>query len=197
MSVLHLAIQIGDLDLVETFIQMGCNVNLLADIDHHSPLHIALKLLHLSQREFTFEDMIKQTLLHPEQSQYSLRQHSAGKLELDDVLKNLNTPRGRKIGKEVFEAMKPKVSVEQLKKIVFTLLNAGADVNQPAKLPISGHTPFMLALESDEYEIAKYMLDHCKADMKKSYINPRNGQLVFPSDIMNHFKSTKCKQLIH
>lgn len=197
LSVLHLAIQIGDLDLVETLIQMGCNVNLLADIDHHSPLHIALKLLHLSQREFTFEDMIKQTLLHPEQSQYSLRQHSAGKLELDDVLKNLNTPRGRKIGKEVFEAMKPKVSVEQLKKIVFTLLNAGADVNQPAKLPISGHTPFMLALESDEYEIAKYMLDHCKADMKKSYINPRNGQLVFSSDIMNHFKSTKCKQLIH
>lgn len=197
LSVLHLAIQISDLDLVETLIQMGCNVNLLADIDHHSPLHIALKLLHLSQREFTFEDMIKQTLLHPEQSQYSLRQHSAGKLELDDVLKNLNTPRGRKIGKEVFEAMKPKVSVEQLKKIVFTLLNAGADVNQPAKLPISGYTPFMLALESDEYEIAKYMLDHCKADMKKSYINPRNGQLIFPSDIINHFKSTKCKQLIH
>lgn len=59
------------------------------------------------------------------------------------------------------------------------------------------YTPFMLALESDEYEIAKYMLDHCKADMNKSYIDPRHGQLVFPSDIMNHFKSTQCKQLMH
>lgn len=55
----------------------------------------------------------------------------------------------------------------------------------------------MLALESDEYEIAKYMLDHCKADMNKSYIDPRHGQLIFPSDIMNHFESTQCKQLIH
>lgn len=197
LSALHLAIQIGDLELVNTLIQIGCNVNLLADIDHHSPLHITLKLLHLSQRKFTFEDMIKQTILHPEQSQYSLHQHSAGKLKLDDVLKNLNSPMGREIGKELFEVMKPKVSTEQLKKIVFTLLNAGADVNQPAKLPISGYTPFMLALEGDEYEIAKYMLDHCKADMKKSYIDPRNGQLVFPSDIMHHFQSTKCKQLIH
>lgn len=197
LSALHLAIQIGDLELVNTLIQMGCNVNLLADIDHHSPLHITLKLLHLSQRKFTFEDMIKQTILYPEQSQYSLHQHSAGKLKLDDVLKNLNSPMGREIGKELFEVLKPKVSTEQLKKIVFTLLKAGADVNQPAKLPISGYTPFMLALEGDEYEIAKYMLDHCKADMKKSYIDPRHGQLVFPSDIMNHFESTQCKQLIH
>ena len=197
LSALHLAIQIGDLELVNTLIQMGCNVNLLADIDHHSPLHITLKLLHLSQRKFTFEDMIKQTLLHPEQSQYSLHQHSAGKLKLDDILKNLNTSMGSKIGKELFEVMKPKASTEQLKKIVFTLLNAGADVNQPAKLPVSGYTPFMLALESDEYEIAKYMLDHCKADMNKSYIDPRHGQLIFPSDIMNHFESTQCKQLIH
>ncbi|MDQ9835953.1 ankyrin repeat domain-containing protein [Acinetobacter baumannii] len=197
LSALHLAIQIGDLELVNTLIQMGCNVNLVADIDHHSPLHITLKLLHLSQREFTFEDMIKQTILHPEQSQHSLHQHSAGKLKLDDVLKNLNSPMGRKIGKKLFEVMKPKASTEQLKKIVFTLLNAGADVNQPAKLPISGYTPFMLALESDEYEIAKYMLDHCKADMNKSYIDPRHGQLIFPSDIMNHFESTQCKQLIH
>ncbi len=197
LSALHLAIQIGDLELVNTLIQMGCNVNLLADSDHHSPLHITLKLLHLSQRKVTFEDMIKQTLLHPEQSQYSLHQHSAGKLKLDDVLKNLNSPMGRKIGKELFEVMKPKASTEQLKKIVFTLLKAGADVNQPAKLPVSGYTPFMLALESDEYEIAKYMLDHCKADMNKSYIDPRHGQLVFPSDIMNHFESTQCKQLIN
>lgn len=116
LSALHLAIQIGDLELVNTLIQMGCNVNLVADIDHHSPLHITLKLLHLSQREFTFEDMIKQTILHPEQSQHSLHQHSAGKLKLDDVLKNLNSPMGRKIGKKLFEVMKPKASTEQLKK---------------------------------------------------------------------------------
>ena len=197
LSVFHLAIQIGDPDFIKTLIQMGCNVNLLADIDHHSPLHLTLKLLHHSQRKFTFEDMVKQTLLHPEQSQYSLHQHSAGKLKLDDVLKNLSTPMEREIGKELFEAMKPQASTEQLKKIVFTLLNAGADVNQPAKLPISGYTPFMLALESDEYEIAKYMLDNCKADMKKSYIDPRNGHLVFPFDIMNHFKSIQCEQLIN
>lgn len=197
LNALHLAIQLGDANLVKTLVDMGTHVNLLADIDHHTPLHLALKMLHCVKRSFHFEDMIQRTLLHPDQSKYSLYQHSAGKLKLNDVLKNLDTPTGRMIGKEVFEAMKPKVSVEQLKEIVFTLLNADADVNQPAKLPISGYTPFMLALESDEYEIAKYMLDHCKADMKKSYINPRNGQLVFPSDIMNHFKSIKCKQLIH
>lgn len=104
---------------------------------------------------------------------------------------------GRGIGKEVFEAMKPKASVEQLNNIVFILLNAGGDVNQQSKLPISGYTPFMLALESDEYEIAKYMLEHCKADMTISYVDPRNGQLVSATDIMNHFKSTQCKQLIH
>jgi ankyrin repeat protein len=197
LNALHLAIQLGDANLVKILVDMGTNINLLADIDHQSPLHIALKLLHHVKRPFNFEDMIQRTLLHPEQSQYSLYQHSAGRLKLNDVLKNLNTPMGRMIGKEVFEAMKSKASVEQLNKIVFILLNAGADVNQPANLPISGYTPFMLALESDEYEIAKYMLNHCKADMKKSYINPRNGQLVFPTEIINHFKSTQCKQLIH
>ena len=197
LSALHIAVQLGDPILVTKLIGMGTNVNLFADIDHHTPLHLALKLLHLSQNSFSFENMIQQTLLHPERSQYSLYQNSAGKLKSDDVLKNLNTTMGRKIGKEVFEAMKPKVSAEQLKKIIFLLLNAGADVNQPAKSPISGYTPFMLALESDEYEIAKYMLDHCKANMESPYVNPRNGQLIFPSDIMNHFKSIQCKQLIN
>lgn len=197
LSALHIAIQLGDPDLVKKLIVIGANVNLLSDIDHHSPLHLALKLLHLIQKPFSFEDMVQQTLLNPEQSQFSLYQHSAGKLKLNDVLKNLNTPIGRKIGKEVFDAMKPKVSAEQLNKIIYILLNSGADVNQPAKVPISGYTPFMLALETDEYEIAKYMLDHCKADIKKSYIDPRNGQMVFPTDILNHFKSVQCKQLIH
>ena len=176
---------------------MGTNVNLLADIDHHTPLHLALKMLHCVKRSFHFEDMIQRIILHPEQSQYSLYQHSAGKLKLNDVWKNLDTPTGKMIGKELFEVMKSKASVEQLNKIVFILLNAGANVNQPAKLPISGYTPFMLALESDEYEIAQYMLEQCKADMNGSCVNPRNGKLVFPTDIINHFKSTQCKQLIH
>lgn len=197
LSALHLAIQLGDANLVKTLVDMGTNVNLLADIDHHTPLHLALKMLHCVKRSFHFEDMIQRIILHPEQSQYSLYQHSAGKLKLNDVWKNLDTPTGKMIGKELFEVMKSKASVEQLNKIVFILLNAGANVNQPAKLPISGYTPFMLALESDEYEIAKYMLEQCKADMNGSYVNPRNGKLVFPTDIINHFKSTQCKQLIH
>ncbi|ENX32628.1 hypothetical protein F889_03411 [Acinetobacter colistiniresistens] len=153
LNPLHLAIQLGDTNLVKTLIDMGTNVNLLADIDQHSPLHLALKLLHHLKRPFHFKDMIQRALLHPEQSQYSLYQHSAGKLKLNDVLKNLNTPMGRMIGQEVFEAMKPKASIEQLNEIVFILLKAGANVNQPAKLPLLGYTPFMLALESDEYEI--------------------------------------------
>lgn len=197
LSALHLAIQLGDANLVKTLVNMGTNLNLLADIDQHSPLHLALKLLHRAKRPFNFEDMIQRTLLHPEQSQYSLYQHSAGKLKLNNVLKNLNTPMDRMIGQEIFEAMKSKASVEQLNKIVFILLKAGANVNQPAKLPISGYTPFMLALEGDEYEIAQYMLEQCKADMNGSYVDPRNGQLVFPTDIISHFKSTQCKQLIH
>lgn len=197
LNPLHLAIQLGDTNLVKTLIDMGTNVNLLADIDQHSPLHLALKLLHHLKRPFHFKDMIQRALLHPEQSQYSLYQHSAGKLKLNDVLKNLNTPMGRMIGQEVFEAMKPKASIEQLNEIVFILLKAGANVNQPAKLPLLGYTPFMLALESDEYEIAKYMLEHCKADMNISYVDPSNGQLVFPTEIINHFKSVHCKQLIH
>ncbi|MFW1852825.1 ankyrin repeat domain-containing protein [Acinetobacter guillouiae] len=197
LNALHIAIQLGDANLVKILIDKGTNVNLLADIDHHTPLHLALKLLHCVKRPFHFEDIIQRTLLHPEQSQYSLYQHSAGKLKLNNILKNLNTPMGKMIGQEVFEAIKPKASVEQLNKIVFILLKAGANVNQPAKLPISGYTPFMLALESDEYEIAQYMLEQCKADMNGSYVDPRNGQLVFPTDIINHFKSTQCKQLIH
>lgn len=197
LNALHLAIQLGEVNLVKTLIDKGTNVNLLADIDHHTPLHLALKLLHCVKRLFHFEDIIQQTSLHPEQSQYSLYQHSAGKFELNDVFKNINSPMGSMIGQEVFEAMKSKASVEQLNKIVFILLKAGANVNQPAKLPISGYTPFMLALQSDEYEISQYMLEQCKADMNSSYVDPRNGQLVFPTDIINHFKSEQCKQLIH
>lgn len=197
LSVLHLAVQIGAPSLVSKLLQLGCNANLLADIDHHSPLHLALKLLGYQKKNPSFDDFIKAIKSHPEQSQLSLYRHSAGHLDLKSVLNNLHTLRGYQIGKEAFEAMKPNVDPTNIREIIHILLNAGADVNQAAKLPISGYTPLMLALEDDEYEIARYMVDHCKGDLNKTYIDTRNGNLVSAKHIIEYFKATQCEALLN
>jgi len=197
LSALHLAVQIGDPSLVSKLLTLGCNVNLLADIDHHSPLHLALKLLGYQKKNLSFDDFIKAIRSHPELSQLSLYRNSAGHLDLKSALNKLHTPAGYQIGKEAFEAMKPKVDPISLREIIHILLNAGADVNKAAKLPISGYTPLMLALEDDEYEIARYMVDHCKGDLNRIYTDTRNGNLVSAKEIIKFFKATQCEALLN
>ena len=197
LSALHLAVQLGDVELVNELLKRGCHIDLTADVDEHSALHLALKLLGYSKKNPSFDDFIKAKFSHPEQSKLSLYRHSAGSLDLDQVLKNLHSPTGYQIGKEVYEAMQPKVAPNRMREIIHLLLNAGADVNQPAKLPVLGYTPLMLAIESNEYEIARYMIDHCKGDLNKTYVDPRNGRLISAQDIIKHFKSYQCEALLN
>lgn len=197
LSALHLAVQLGDVQLLNELLKRGCHIDLIADVDEHSALHLALKLLGYSKKNPSFDDFIKATLSHPKQSKLSLYRHSAGSLDLDQVLKNLYSPTGYQIGKEVYEAMQPKVAPNRMREIIHLLLNAGANVNQPAKLPVLGYTPLMLAIESNEYEIARYMIDHCKGDLNKTYVDLRNGRLISAQDIIKHFKSYQCEALLN
>ncbi len=200
VSTLHLAIELGNSELVEELISRGCNVNIIADIDQHAPLHLALKLLHRVQRPISFEQYAFQfmnaTPMQRQQTEYSLYRHSGGQFNLEEVWKNIHTPDGRQLFKEIYELMQPKATVTELKKIIDILLKSGANVNQIAKLPILGYTPLMLAVESNEYDIARYMLDHCNADLNKTYVDPRDGRLISTKDIIKYFNSTACEALL-
>lgn len=200
LSTLHLAIELGNSELVENLITRGSNVNTIADIDQHTPLHLALKLLRRVQRPISFEQYVFQFMNYsPEQRQQaelSLYRHSGGQFKLNDVWQNIHTPHGRKIFQKVYELMQPKASEAKLRKIIDILLKAGANVNQIAKRPILGYTPLMLAVESNEYEIARYMVDHCNGDLNKTYVDPRDGRLISFQDIINEFKSVKCEALL-
>lgn len=200
LSTLHLAIELGNSELVENLITRGSNVNTIADIDQHTPLHLALKLLCRVQRPISFEQYVFQFMNYsPEQRQQaelSLYRHSGGQFKLNDVWQNIHTPHGRKIFQKVYELMQPKASEAELRKIIDIFLKAGANVNQIAKRPILGYTPLMLAVESNEYEIARYMVDHCNGDLNKTYIDPRDGRLISFQDIISEFKAFKCEALL-
>ena len=200
LSTLHLAIELGNSELVEELISRGCNVNIIADIDQHAPLHLALKLLHRVQRPISFEQYVFQfmnaTPMQRQQTEYSLYRHSGGQFNLDEVWQNIHTPHERQLFKEVYELMQPKATGTELRKIIDILLKSGANVNQIAKLPILGYTPLMLAVESNEYEIARYMIDHCNADLNKTYVDPHDGRLISTKDIIKHFNSTACEALL-
>ena len=200
LSTLHLAIALGNSELVEELISRGCNVNIIADIDQHAPLHLALKLLHQVQRPISFGQYVFQfmnaTPMQRQQTEYSLYRHSGGQFNLDEAWQNIHTPHGRQLFKEVYELMQPKISELELRKIIDILLKAGADVNQTAKRPILGYTPLMLAVESNEYEIARYMLDHCHGDLNKTYVDPRDGRLISCQNIISEYEAEKCKALL-
>lgn len=200
LSTLHLAIELGNSELVENLITRGSNVNMIADIDQHTPLHLALKLLHRVLRPISFEQYIYQfTNYSPEQRQQaelSLYRHSGGQLKLNDIWHNIHTSHGRELFQQVYDLMQPKASEAELRKIIYILLKAGANVNQIAKRPILGYTPLMLAVESNEYEIARYMVDHCNGDLNKTYVDPRDGRLISFQDIISEFKAFKCEALL-
>ena len=92
--------------------------------------------------------------------------------------------------------LKPRQLIILLRKIIDILLKAGADVNQIAKRPILGYTPLMIAVESNEYEIARYMVDHCNGDLNKTYVDPHDGRLISMKDIIEHFRSAECQALL-
>ena len=48
----------------------------------------------------------------------------------------------------------------------------------------------------NEYEIARYMIDHCNADLNKTYVDPHDGRLISTKDIIKHFNSTACEALL-
>ncbi|MDH1489256.1 ankyrin repeat domain-containing protein [Acinetobacter johnsonii] len=136
------------------------------------------------------------TPMQRQQTEYSLYRHSGGQFNLDEAWQNIHTPHGRQLFKEVYELMQPKISELELRKIIDILLKAGADVNQTAKRPILGYTPLMLAVESNEYEIARYMLDHCHGDLNKTYVDPRDGRLISCQNIISEYEAEKCKALL-
>lgn len=200
LNALHLAIELGHSELVEDLITRGADVNTIAGITQHTPLHLALNVLRRVLKPISSDEYISQSMNHlPEQRQLaelSLYRHSGGRLNLDEVWLNIHTPHGRELFQQVYDLMQPKASEAELRKIIYILLKAGANVNQIAKRPILGYTPLMLAVESSEYEIARYMVDHCNGDLNKTYVDPRDGRLISIKDIIYEFKSVECEALL-
>jgi len=68
------------------------------------------------------------------------------------------------------------------------LLENGANPNQIHDQPIKGHTPVMLAAETDHLETFYCLLKH-GGDIERAYMHPETLEPVNAIRIAEHFKS--------
>jgi MoaA/NifB/PqqE/SkfB family radical SAM enzyme len=98
----------------------------------------------------------------------SIRRHNSGLTgfslnhQASFLKKQDKNPEFKKIIKIIVKLQIERVieymNVEELPKIAYVLINAGADVNAEHVSPVKGYTPLMLAAELDEVNLVNAML---------------------------------------
>jgi len=164
------AIDYGEPDVVETLLKMGANPELRGNIIGETPLYYCMSLL----GRVRYPAKMYQSLygsLHLDWDivqQETMRRYGiamAGvfgeKAGLDERMKE---PRNREIYEELVSVMVNDMlerhSIPKLIRIAELLLEHGANPNAPARYPVPGRTPMMLAAEDNSGWAFDLMLRH-------------------------------------
>lgn len=102
--------------------------------------------------------------------------------------------------KKLFERIKKlyytDMKIDDAYEILDLLLQYGADPNQDtAEHPIKGYTPFMLAVEMDNFYAIKLMLKY-GARLDQTYINVAEGRRISLIEIATYFNAHQSKEII-
>lgn len=195
MTVLSLAVRSGKLWVVQKVLSMGADVHQLSESDRQTALNLAMKSIVILK---DIEKVIK-VQREPDDSDIavdSFRRETGGMFGSDletnrkirDELLNKYNLYGDSHMLQWHENLKEHSSVRELVDIARELIFAGSDPNAEHETPLKGYTPLMLAAENDEKELFELMIQY-GGDASKSYINPRNGNLVTLEQIAMAFRS--------
>lgn len=170
ISPLFEAIDYGEPDVVETLLRMGANPELRGNIIGETPLYYCMSIL----GSVRYPAKMYQALygsLHLDWDvvqQETMRRYGiamAGILgEKAGLDERLEVPRNREIYEKLVSVMVDRMlkrhSIPKLIRIAELLLEHGANPNAPARYPIPGRTPMMLAAEDNSGWAFDLMLRH-------------------------------------
>ncbi len=197
------AIKSGRPDIVDTLINMGANVNQRGDTDFQTPLNICIKIIGILKNSEKYIHQQVNMPITPEALD-SIRRYNPGMTGFTLAHQQRYVMSGRSNRKidKIFETLIRHssystirhASLDNLRAIALTLIDVGADVNASHTSPIIGYTPLMLAVELDEVELVKKMLNH-KGELWKSYYSENVQQNVDCWAIAEAFESKQVLRL--
>lgn len=198
------AVQTGQLEIVDKILSMGADPNGRGRTDEQTPLNVCLKLIGILKNPELSKNEQLNIPTTPEALD-SIRRYSQGAFgfSLEDQKKNLEQMKSsshfQKIRERYIDLMYRRIcesmSLEEMRRIAFLLIKAGADVNAEHSSPIKGYTPLMLAAEHDEVDLFEIMLVH-GGDTAKTYIDPKSGREVSINEIASYFDSREILLLM-
>ncbi|QSX34476.1 hypothetical protein JYB87_04290 [Shewanella avicenniae] len=198
------AVETGNPDIVKKVLSMSnkIEIDLRGGLDWITPLYHVLGLIgKIKKIDFDIHQIINNP--HPENI-HRLKPIFAGmNKELLTMISN-----GTKLSdrhKQIFEELKeillknyPK-SPAKLRQIARMLINRGADVNKEHSIKGMNYTPLMLAVENDELNLFRLMLEH-GGDWRKVYVLPdgvdSKNKAVNCLDIAKFFKANQIGEYI-
>ena len=185
-TVLLQAIETGIPDIVDTVLTMGAEINRPGGMDDQTALNMCIKNLAILKK--TPEQFIEKCRdIRPDDPVLidSARRTSFGMLgstekEIGSLFQEkYGHPLNQVFQERMLEALvqqkKARLSRDELITIARMLIERGADPNATHPSPIDGYTPLMLAVENNEPELIKLMLEHNG--------NPRNSYQFGPRRI--------------
>ena len=198
------AVKTGDYKIVKALLNKGATADTRGDTDGQTALNVCLKLI---GREVNPEFSKEQSLLHrnSDASIESAKRHAGGMLgNTNDRVKQklehlskipLYSNSEQQSFKEYTESWGNQFNVDELRKIAQLLLDFGADPNIEFSAPVKGYTPLMLAAESDELDLFKYMLEK-SGNPNKTYYCHNTNMHVDCFRISEYFKANNVHQYL-
>ena len=193
------AVGSGRPDVVKMILDLGANIDLRGESDNQTALNMCIKWIGLLRKP---EGWVERQMQHPITPELldSLRRTSNGVMGatlgqqhsfFSQDLKKMHRP--------LFEMFKDHIlgnmTLDNMRKILKLLLDAGADVNAVMQSPLAGYTPLMLAAELDlEYEFS--LLLQYRADLEKPFRPPGNGEPVNCWQVAEYHKSKKVLRVL-
>ncbi|MDO6566263.1 ankyrin repeat domain-containing protein [Alteromonas sp. 1_MG-2023] len=198
------AVKSGKPEIVNTLLQMGADINRRGETDQQSSLNVCIKMIGMLKNS---EKYIEQQLNMPitPEALDSIRRCNPGmtgftlKHQFDNLSMSRLEPQLQEIEETLIrsraEYMQRHASLSNLRTIAAILIDNGADVNASHTSPLNGYTPLMLAVELDESELVKKMLNH-DGDLRKSYYSESLRQNVNCWTIASAFQSRQVLELL-
>ena len=206
LSPLGCAVQTGRIDIVEKLLDMGASVDRRHDTLGETPLFTAIGLIAHHTRP-------KQNALHWEMMKYSemnlqsMRANANGLMPYS--LRELKLAAQQQESDECYQRLHKAMALYQMENILrYTtaddfrniaklLIQRGANPNAKHNTGMLGYTPLMLAIELDEPELVKAIVQsQYSITGHETCVNSMNRQRLSLFQLIEQFKSKKVAELI-
>ena len=210
---LHLAIELGRLDIVKKIVELGADLNAMATIPPRSSLYYCLSYITMQK---DFRKYLKDFSIAPTTNEAldCLRRHNhelqgydlnnqknqvqkynkqvqnflAGE-DIHDITNNEEENIIQELTNRLYTIQEQEIKTKEYIPILDFLLESGADVNQKHTLNgMEGYTILMFAIELNLVDVFKKLLQR-GADINMQYKDPRTDKMVSCIEIAIFFKA--------